>query len=150
MQNNIVMVGLGLLGSSLASACKEKNLPYKITGVSSPGTLDKALQKQIIQASYDYEDFSWVSKADLIILCTPISHILEYLPQLAKYQKDFKPKLIITDVGSTKQEIQKLAHSCVPDFFIGSHPMDYLPPPTCSFFRKFCCRNWCSHHLLRT
>ena len=123
METNIVIVGLGLLGSSIASACKEKNLPYSVIGVSSPSTLDKALKKNIIHNSYGYDDFSWVAHADLIILCTPISHIMQYLPAIAKHQKKFKPNLLVTDVGSTKQEIHALANSCMPKFFIGSHPM---------------------------
>jgi prephenate dehydrogenase len=121
---NITIVGLGLLGSSLAACLKNRHpSPIHITGVSSTLACNKALQSGLIDTACSYEDFSWTSNCDVCILCTPISHIISYLTALGSHP--LPPGCVITDVGSTKVDICNHALQVLPDsvHFIGGHPM---------------------------
>ena len=63
------------------------------------------------------------AEADLLVLCTPVRHILGILPGL---MKEAKPGAIVTDVGSTKSSIVQLGEEHQQEggaSFIGSHPM---------------------------
>ncbi len=124
---NLSIVGLGLLGASLAEAARRKWPLIKITGISSIATIEKALQAKIIDRGFNYTEIDLAcADADLIILCTPIDSILKTLEKWTFNRLLCKPNCIITDVGSTKQEIclaGEKAFDGAPGIFIGSHPM---------------------------
>lgn len=127
MENSkLVIVGLGLLGSSLAAALKQRNWPGQIVGVSSEASRLRALELGLCDQCFDYAEISqWKSTADLILYCTPIEHIQSSLVQLAQDATPFKPGVIISDVGSTKSEICSLGQQLFKGqaLFIGGHPM---------------------------
>lgn len=118
-----VIVGLGLIGGSLAAAFKRKGVLEHITGVDSEFVIRKAIKKKLITRGFEKHDLQKAVKdADLIILATPINQILNcltLLPQLVK------PGVLITDVGSTKTVIVKEAEIHLPAnvYFLGGHPM---------------------------
>ncbi|MEO6094356.1 MAG: prephenate dehydrogenase/arogenate dehydrogenase family protein [Fibrobacteria bacterium] len=141
----IAVVGLGLLGASLAEAARKRWPALRLNAVSSSATLDKARAAGLITSEdsacdYDHID-SAVAEADLVILCTPIDHIKSILEKWAAHPPACKAGCIITDVGSTKAEICALGRKVFPAFrasgalstkeakgargaiFIGSHPM---------------------------
>jgi prephenate dehydrogenase len=121
--NTILIVGVGLLGGSLGLALKRKGFKGKILGVDSPEVLEIAVNRNIIDVSYQKSELDKaVSLADLIFLCTPISTIVQLLQQLGK---SVKPNTLITDVGSTKRKIIETANIHLPAGcdFIGGHPM---------------------------
>jgi len=125
---HISIIGLGLLGASLAGCCKSKNASFHITGISSSATLKKAKERELIDEGFTYADMSkGIVHSDLILLCTPITHILETLTSWEKELPKFKKGCIITDVGSTKEKICTRANQVFPQYqqahFIGSHPM---------------------------
>lgn len=129
-ENTVIIVGLGLLGSSIALNLKLQNAKTKcwnVIGISREATINKALDQDLIDAGYGYDQFSeWKSQADLIILCTPITHIMGFMRSMAEDNTPFKPGAIITDVGSTKKELCDLGSELYPNgspLFIGSHPM---------------------------
>ncbi|MGL1934082.1 MAG: prephenate dehydrogenase/arogenate dehydrogenase family protein [Fibrobacterales bacterium] len=131
-EKTIVIVGLGLLGSSIALNLKHQNSKssfYKVIGISRDVTIAKATDQKLIDEGYTYDQLSeWKSKADLIILCTPITHIMNFMKTLAEDSTPFKSGAIITDVGSTKKELCELGQKLYPKssnsaLFIGSHPM---------------------------
>ena len=131
---NIGIIGLGLIGGSLAKALKEKG--YKIIGITkSPKTIRLALKEKSINKGYTKLTSKTLEYADLIFICTPLPLIKEYLNKISKLK--LKNGVIISDVGSTKAEIcdyaAKLFLTNVPStgrdksrpysFFIGGHPM---------------------------
>ncbi|MFC1585372.1 prephenate dehydrogenase/arogenate dehydrogenase family protein [Fibrobacterota bacterium] len=124
----ISIIGLGLLGSSLAAAFKKRNPGSRVVGISSPKTIKKAVDLAIIDKGFDYGETSEaVAASDLVFLCTPITHVLDTLRQWRAHPPKFRKNCIVTDVGSTKKKICQAASKVFSQykqvFFIGSHPM---------------------------
>jgi prephenate dehydrogenase len=129
--DRIAVVGLGLLGASLAEAARRCRPSLRVTAVSSPATLEKARSTGIADVTYGYADIGKaVADADLVVLCTPIDGIKKTLEAWIAGPPECKPGCIVTDVGSTKAEICALGRKAFPvrrdgqgAVFIGSHPM---------------------------
>lgn len=120
MEQTVFIVGLGLIGSSLAVCIKNEHPDITLLGYDAhQETMAIAKQQRIID---DFtEDFEQAClKADIIILAGPVHTTLAYLKQLASYA--LKPNVLVTDVGSTKSEIVRYAEQFTFDF-IGGHPM---------------------------
>lgn len=124
----IGIVGVGLLGGSLASALK---IVYKekvsVIAFSSPRTLEKAKQTGIYSDFYTYDDLQTNSAdLDIIFLCSPIKVIASHIQTLAK-ALPFDKQVIVTDIGSTKAHVMSVAKEAFKDrsdiCFIGGHPM---------------------------
>jgi prephenate dehydrogenase len=119
---NICVIGLGLIGGSLAMALKNLENGFVITGYDKEGeAMNIARYRNIIDnVASDYEEA--VKDADLIIIATPVSKIAEVVESIKKYLKE---GVIITDVGSAKEKIVSKVNSMLPEeaFFIGGHPM---------------------------
>ncbi len=118
----ITIIGLGLMGGSLALAIRKKKLAKRIIGVGHRlKTVKKALKKRAInEGTIDPRKGAVLS--DLVFICTPIRTIIPILKKIAKH---LKPGCIVTDVGSTKSKIVKAAERILPRsvHFIGGHPM---------------------------
>jgi len=118
--SNIVIVGVGLLGASLALALKKITNPH-ITGVGRPGSNSLKIAQERAAIDHSTTDLaSAVTNADLIVLCTPVRQFPEAIDIL---KGKLKPGAIVTDVGSTKAEVMKWAKSLGNGVFVGSHPM---------------------------
>lgn len=120
--DKITIVGVGLIGGSIALGLK-MHLASKITivGLCSDTKRAKLAQEKglIDQAIFGLKNIPKTTA--LVILATPISSILEILPQLSKI---VARNCLIVDVGSTKEMIVGLAESKLPVLpFIGTHPM---------------------------
>jgi arogenate dehydrogenase (NADP+) len=112
----IGIVGLGLIGGSLAYDLKQQN--HYVIGVSRQQiTCQKALERGIV----DQADLNLaiLQEAELIFICTPIALII---PLLKSLSAQLNPQTIITDVGSVKSSIVYSATKLWANF-IGSHPM---------------------------
>lgn len=129
---NIAIIGLGLIGGSIAKALKIKG--YKIIGITkNPKTIKLALKEKAINKGYTKLNSQSLKNIDLIFICTPLHLITTYLNKISKFQPKAGPPLaekkgvIITDTGSTKSEICKHAARHATgislQFFIGGHPM---------------------------
>lgn len=122
----ITLVGFGLLASSIAAAVKQAKLPTTIRAVSSASTLDRAKEMGIADEFFSYDETEkWAEGSDLILLCSPIFHILKTIDALSKVQlpADHSP-ILVSDIGSTKVEICKAGSKLPAPFcFVGSHPM---------------------------
>lgn len=118
----ILLVGLGLIGGSIALAIRKKH-EVQIIGYDlndAEGAL--ALQLGIID-SYTKSLHTAAESADYIFLATPISAICEVLQELSTFQ--LQKHVVISDTGSTKQEILQAADPLLEKgiCFIGGHPM---------------------------
>lgn len=116
----VAIVGLGLMGGSLALALKDKEKRLKIVGVTrSRATLDKALAQGAIDAASD--QLEAVRDAEIIVLGAPVRTILEQIPRLATIARD---GALILDMGSTKRAIVA-AMARLPERLaaVGGHPM---------------------------
>ena len=116
----VVVIGLGLIGGSIALEIKKKNLSEKIIGVSrSRSNRQIALRRKAVDKTYS-QIGCFIQQADLVILATPVGTI----PSLLRAIQPFlKPKTLVTDVGSTKEEIVHFASKLKKICFIGGHPI---------------------------
>lgn len=126
----IAIAGLGLLGASLAEAARRRFPGVRISGISSPETLDRAGKAGLISDAFLYTEINAaLEDADFVFLCTPIDHIKGFLEAWARNPPTTRFGCILSDVGSTKAEICALGRQAFrPDhptgaIFIGSHPM---------------------------
>jgi len=118
----VAIVGLGLLGGSLGLALKKAGFAGRIVGYARRAeTRDQALRAGAIDEGFA-DVTGAVQGADLVILATPVAVILDQLPSL---QPHLLPRALITDVGSTKRRICKLAAELYAEapLFLGGHPM---------------------------
>ena len=124
----ITFVGFGLLASSVAAAIKQAKLPTVVRAVSSPATLSRAKELGLADECFGYDEITdWVPGSDMILLCAPILHILHTIENLAQMDLlvlSSQPKILVSDIGSTKVEICKAGAKLPNPFvFVGSHPM---------------------------
>ena len=122
--NKITIIGVGLIGGSVALAAKKKGVAGEIVGVfRHRSTLKKALKyKAVDRGTLDVR--AGVKDADLIVLAAPVQQIPKLAREVTRYAK---PGAIITDVGSTKVWIVKVIEDMVMSrpsvYFVGAHPM---------------------------
>ncbi len=114
------VVGLGLIGGSIAKGLKQK-LNIEVYGIDiNPKYINSACAEGIILNTTS--DYLYLSNCDIVFLCYPVAECKKALPAiLGEVKKD----CIVTDVGSTKEDIVNFAHSIIPKdiHFIGGHPM---------------------------
>ncbi len=105
MIKNILIVGCGLIGSSLVRAIKSRNLSKNIY-IYEKSKKNILTIKRLKLGCKNLEISKNYIKFDFIVLCTPMS---QYESVIKKIEKFIDQKTIITDVGSTKVEsIKKL------------------------------------------
>lgn len=118
----IAILGLGLIGGSLALALRNKDLAQEIIGLDrNEESLRVALERKAIhQGTTDFA--AGVKNVDLLILAIPVGAMAGVLQSLIPHLKD---GCIITDVGSTKSQVVKTVESILPEnlYFVGGHPM---------------------------
>ena len=123
MRGNVLIIGLGLIGGSIALAIKKEHPDAHILGYDTDeqqAMLAKAL-KIIDKPVKDYEEAAKVS--DLIMICTPVNATVQVIEVLAALS--LKETAILTDAGSTKKKVMDAAERLLGarQVFIGGHPM---------------------------
>ncbi len=116
---NIGIIGLGLIGGSIAKALKEKTDVNIVATNRSEKSLIDAYNDNVID-KYSQGDLSIFSECDIVFICTSVDKIPDYMTKLAPYIKE---DCIITDVGSTKKNIYNKMLEFKDINFIGGHPM---------------------------
>jgi prephenate dehydrogenase len=115
----VSIVGVGLIGGSFALALRKAGFHGKIIGVSSPKTVEAALERQVIDEALPLRDAA--AQSDLIYLAQPIEQILRTLEEIDAW---VRPETLITDAGSTKAAIVECAAKNIRrGRFVGGHPM---------------------------
>ena len=116
---NIAIVGIGLIGGSIAIRLKETSYANKIIGVDkSEVNQKKAIQLGLIDEILDLDQA--IKSSKIIILTTPVDVIME----LAPYILDKVTDQVLIDMGSTKINIlQKIANHPNRGRYVAAHPM---------------------------
>lgn len=121
--STITIYSVGLLGGSLGLALKNSGFKGKIIGLSSAASIESAKNLGCIDEGYPYSELDRIiAGTDLLFLCSPINAIIKTIEQISSIS--LPDNLIITDVGSTKQQIMAAAQKLPSNVhFIGGHPM---------------------------
>lgn len=115
----IGIVGLGLIGGSIALAARQRWPESRVIAVDQPGVLDAALRVQMIDIAAS--DVAALADADLVILAAPVKQNLLLIDQIARV---LKPSAVVTDTGSTKRDIVAAAARLPSSvMFVGGHPL---------------------------
>jgi prephenate dehydrogenase len=114
----IAIVGVGLIGGSIALAVKRRWPAVHVVGVDRQSVLQTARQTGVID--HGSEGLEAVDGAQLVILAAPVlqnAAALQALPQVVR-------QAVLTDVGSTKRRIVEAARVLPPGLpFVGGHPL---------------------------
>ena len=116
------VIGVGLIGGSLALALKEAGVVDEVTGVGrGEDNLKTALRLGIID-SYTTDPCAGVADADLVFLATPVLAIADLVKTIAPH---LKPGAVITDGASVKQAVIDAIEPQLPAgvFFVPGHPI---------------------------
>lgn len=119
----IAILGTGLMGSSLGLALKKRGVPVRIHAYARRAETREAALNLGVADTVFADPAEAVSGADLVVFCVPVLKI----PKLSKAcRAGLKPGAILTDVGSTKEELNRLMLDALEETgaqFIGSHPI---------------------------
>src|ERR1041384_7317329 len=112
------IVGLGLIGGSIAMAARQLWPASLVIGVDNKDVLETAMRLHAIDVAAD--DPYVLAEADLVILAAPVKVNIELLRDL---DENVTQPAVVTDVSSTKRAIVDAARGLPPKFtFIGGHP----------------------------
>lgn len=118
----ITVIGLGLIGGSLAAVCRRKFPKARIVGISrNRRALAKAKKKKWIhEGTTDLR--RGLASADLVIVCTPVDTLKDFLQRI---DRSTSPGTIVTDTGSVKGFLVRWAdrQRWQNIHFVGAHPM---------------------------
>lgn len=120
--NNVTIIGVGLIGGSLAKVLKTKNLAGRITGAGrSRSTLELALKIGVIDQMGQGSAHA-VEDADLVVLASPVGTFGAIIREIAPH---LKPGAIVTDVGSVKGALIRDIEDAIPQgaHFVPAHPI---------------------------
>ncbi len=123
MLQRLAIVGVGLLGGSVARAARAQRLAREIVGVGRARTrLEPAVRDGTLDRATTVLE-EGVRDADFVVLAAPVAAIERALTALWPVAA---PEAVVTDVGSTKAAIVRRAQELAtsrPLAFVGSHPM---------------------------
>ena len=121
--NRLLIIGVGLIGGSLARALKKAEACKEIVGSNrNVSQLKRAVELGVIDR-YDTDIAKAAAGADMIVLATPVGSTEAILRQLKDH---LGATTVITDVGSTKQSVIAAARAVfgeVPGHFVPGHPI---------------------------
>jgi cyclohexadieny/prephenate dehydrogenase len=120
--DKITLIGIGLIGSSIARAVKAKGLAKTVTiSTRSQETLDRARELDL-GTDYVLDAGEAVEGADLVVVSVPVGASGKVAEEIAPH---LKSGAIVTDVGSTKASVvaQMLPHMPKDVHFIPGHPL---------------------------
>ena len=119
----VAIVGLGLIGGSLALAVRETWPGGLVIGVDDKPVLERAMLRHAIDVAAD--DPVVMAEADLVVLAAPVRTNLALLAELEEH---LPGAAVVTDVGSTKRDVVEAARVLPARLtFIGGHPLGGAP-----------------------
>jgi prephenate dehydrogenase len=119
----IVICGVGLIGGSFALALKAAGAAHTLIGMGrTRASLEEAKNRKVID-DITTDCAEALHEADLVMLAMPVSHTENTLRQLAPH---LAPHTVITDAGSTKQDVVAAARAALGEKigqFVPGHPI---------------------------
>jgi len=118
-RKRIAVVGLGLIGGSLAIQLNEKGLASRLIGVeASPDHAQKALELGLVDEVLPLDEA--IKQTDVVILAIPVDSMVKVLPEIL----DLVENQVVVDLGSTKSLlIQTVADHPRRGRYVAAHPM---------------------------
>ncbi len=120
----IGVVGLGLIGGSMAIDLKRRGFASKVLGVESePVNAEAALRIGLCDELVSFEDC--VRRSDIVVIAVPVGTAVKMLPQVLDiFSNDGNGGKIVIDTCSTKSQIVRVAHyHQMRGRFVATHPM---------------------------
>ena len=119
----VAIVGLGLIGGSIALAARQHWPTGLVIGLDRKEVLEKAMVLHAIDVAAD--DPVVIAEADLVILAAPVE---QNIARLAELDRHVTTPAVVTDVGSTKRTTVEAARQLPSRFtFVGGHPLGGAP-----------------------
>jgi len=118
----LAILGVGLIGGSLALALKQAGVVGEVVGIGRGlANLEKALELGVVDR-FTQDPFDGVADADLVFMATPVTSLG---PMAEKILPAMKPGAILTDGGSVKGAVIEAIEPLVPDGvqFVPGHPI---------------------------
>ncbi len=141
--DRIAIIGMGLIGSSLARAAREKNLARHVTAIDASADVVRRVKELGFADRAVTHAAKGVEGADLVILCVPVGVNGRVAKAMAK---GLKTGAIVSDVGSVKTAVVKAVQPHLPEgvHFVPAHPVagTELSGPDAGFADLFVNR-WC-------
>ena len=118
-RKRITIVGIGLIGGSLAIQLHEKKLSSRLIGVDANAEhASKAVELELVDEVMNLDDA--VAASDVIMLAIPVDKLVDLLPSLM----DKIDKQIVIDLGSTKsQSIEAIRNHPKRGRYVATHPV---------------------------
>jgi cyclohexadieny/prephenate dehydrogenase len=140
--DKVALIGLGLIGSSLAHVARRQNLAKEIVGFDQSDDVRKRARELNLCAIPDSIEGA-IKGADLVILCVPVGAMGDAAREAAPH---LKTGAILSDVGSVKSGVIAAVAPHVPDgaHFIPAHPVagtEYSGPE--AGFATLFLQRWC-------
>ncbi|MDQ6963138.1 MAG: prephenate dehydrogenase/arogenate dehydrogenase family protein [Mariprofundaceae bacterium] len=119
---HLVIIGVGLIGGSLARRLRQEKVVQRITGVGrGKANLEKAVELGVIDA-WTHSVSEAISDADMVVICVPMGAYATVFQGMANTLAEHA---VVTDAGSTKQYAIDLAEKHLPKSaqFVAGHPI---------------------------
>ncbi|MFN5422344.1 MAG: prephenate dehydrogenase [bacterium] len=118
-KKNIAIIGVGLIGGSLALKCRRNGMADHIVGVeANPNHAQKAIELGLVDECCSLEEA--VKRSDVVVLAVPVGVITNILPKVL----DLVTDQVVIDMGSTKSAlVQAVQHHPNRGRYVASHPM---------------------------
>jgi cyclohexadieny/prephenate dehydrogenase len=122
MFEKLTLIGIGLIGSSIARAVKLKGLAKTIAITTRKAETLEEARSLGLGDIYTLDAAEAVQGADLVILCTPVGVYADVMKQISGH---LAPGAILSDVGSVKVQVMKALEPMVPAgvHFVPGHPI---------------------------
>ena len=121
--NKVCIVGVGLIGGSLAKAMIRSKQATHVVGFGRDAQRLQAAQNSGVITSYTTDIKKALDGADMVVIATPVG---SFESMLKSIQPHVGASMVITDVGSTKASVIKAAESVfgsLPSNFVPAHPI---------------------------
>ncbi len=118
--NRCALIGLGMMGGSLAYALRESGVVNELTGCdASEEALELAMRSEVF-TNLSSDAVEAVKDADLVIIAAPVHRVVAIMEAIGQ---SVDSDALVTDIGSVKKEIVLAGSRIFGDRFVGGHPM---------------------------
>jgi prephenate dehydrogenase len=120
--NRMAVIGVGLIGGSLARILREKGAVKEVVGIGrGEENLKRGVELGVLDR-YTTNAKEGVAGADLVFVATPVCSIPKVVAEIAPF---LAPGCIVTDGGSVKEFVVEACEQLMPEgtFFVGGHPI---------------------------